>query len=943
MKTTFTKTLWAALIAVIGFGQSANSQIIFSEDFQAGIPGTWTIIDNDGLPVHANVSQFTSAWIGAEDFDNAGDTVAMSTSWYDPAGTSDDWLISPSIALTTNNTLAWQEEAQDAAYPDGYEVRISTTTPTIAGFMANPALLTVAAASGAVWLPQSVDLQAAGYSNQNVYLAWRNNSTDQFVLMIDDIVISAPVIGAPCTVAADSWGDLNTAGGAPCFDGVTCVTTDPNFTGIGIFGSEAYTLDNVQAGFDYVFDMCSGFGAGSWIPEITIVAPDGLTIDASNFASSTSGASHGSQCSLAWTASQTGTYTIYIHEMGTSFGDAPSQVDCSTSLAVDNGNPTVTCGQNPFTCLACAVAGTLTSPTTQNVCENDTAWLTLNGLQSSPADYSVGFSDAFGGTGGLPGGFTIVGLSSTDFPWGADTSVQGILSANGVPSITGTWVLTVYATDANDFNCDSTVTTTVNFLPASDPLCSMTSMPCDTAADYWTDLNTAGGAPCFDGVNCVPTDPNFTTIGIYGSEAYVLDNVEAGYDYVFDMCSGFGAGAWIPEITIIAPDGTTIDATNAASSSSGGTHGTQCALGWTASQSGTYTIFINEMGTSAGDAPSQANCLTSLAVDNGNPTVLCGQNPAPCNPPCEITLPFGCTAELEACGDSINDGCNLVGIPPSYQDIACNETICGTVEADGGLRDTDWYLFTVPATTDVTLTGSGEFPFVMIIADNSDCNAPIVLNSIAGAECETQSVTQNLTPGTYVAFFSADVFEGYPCTSDYTDYWMTLTMGLGTATANFSATETALSVAFTDLSTNADSWFWDFGDGSTSTDQNPTHVYASAGAYTACLIATMDCGGSDTTCMTVNPDIAIGISQYGFNNLSVYPNPSNGNFTIEISGVETVGQISIVDLNGRSVYEETVVIGSNFRKTIEPNLTSGSYVMRITTENDVLTSKLTIK
>jgi hypothetical protein len=481
MKTTFTKTLWAALIAVIGFGQTANSQIIFSEDFVNGIPGTWMTIDNDGLTINANVSaQFgaTSSWIGAADYDNTVDTVAMSTSWFDPAGTADDWLISPSIALTSNNTLAWQEEAQDPNYLDTYEVRISTTTPTIGGFMANPALLTVGGASGGAWAPQTVDLQAAGYANQNVYLAWRNNSNDMFVLMIDDIVISAPVVGAPCTIAADSWSDLNTAGGAPCFDGVTCVTTDPAFAGIGIYGSEAYLLDNVEAGFDYVFDMCSGFGAGAWIPEITIVASDGLTIDASNFASSTSGGTHGSQCSLAWTASQSGTYTIYIHEMGTSMGDAPNQVDCATSLAIDNGNPTVTCGANPATCIPagpCAVAGTLTSPTTQNVCENDTAWLTLNGLQSSPEDYSVGFSDALGGTGGLAGGFTIVGLASTDFPWGVDTSLQGILSFNGLPSLGGTWVLTVYATDATDLNCDSTVTTEVNFLDAADPLCNITT------------------------------------------------------------------------------------------------------------------------------------------------------------------------------------------------------------------------------------------------------------------------------------------------------------------------------------------------------------------------------------------------------------------------------------------------------------------------------------
>jgi Zn-dependent metalloprotease len=53
------------------------------------------------------------------------------------------------------------------------------------------------------------------------------------------------------------------------------------------------------------------------------------------------------------------------------------------------------------------------------------------------------------------------------------------------------------------------------------------------------------------------------------------------------------------------------------------------------------------------------------------------------------------------------------------------------------------------------------------------------------------------------------------------------------------------SVSFTDLSINgATSWLWDFGDGNTSTDQNPTHVYASEGNYTVTLTATNNFGSN---------------------------------------------------------------------------------------------------
>ncbi|AKB36979.1 cell surface protein [Methanosarcina siciliae C2J] len=44
-----------------------------------------------------------------------------------------------------------------------------------------------------------------------------------------------------------------------------------------------------------------------------------------------------------------------------------------------------------------------------------------------------------------------------------------------------------------------------------------------------------------------------------------------------------------------------------------------------------------------------------------------------------------------------------------------------------------------------------------------------------------------------------------------------------------------LEVEFTDLSTNAVSWFWNFGDGHNSTSQNPTHTYSEAGTYTVSL------------------------------------------------------------------------------------------------------------
>ncbi|TVR80242.1 MAG: PKD domain-containing protein [Chitinophagaceae bacterium] len=54
-------------------------------------------------------------------------------------------------------------------------------------------------------------------------------------------------------------------------------------------------------------------------------------------------------------------------------------------------------------------------------------------------------------------------------------------------------------------------------------------------------------------------------------------------------------------------------------------------------------------------------------------------------------------------------------------------------------------------------------------------------------------------------------------------------------------------IEFTDKSNfDPQSWFWDFGDGNTSTDQNPTHTYMQNGVYNITLITT-NTFGSDTT------------------------------------------------------------------------------------------------
>jgi hypothetical protein len=69
-------------------------------------------------------------------------------------------------------------------------------------------------------------------------------------------------------------------------------------------------------------------------------------------------------------------------------------------------------------------------------------------------------------------------------------------------------------------------------------------------------------------------------------------------------------------------------------------------------------------------------------------------------------------------------------------------------------------------------------------------------------------------------------------------------------TADLTSGPAPLTVNFTDQSTgDITSWSWDFGDGATSTEQNPSHTYTDAGTYTVSLAVTNPCG-SDTKTKT---------------------------------------------------------------------------------------------
>jgi len=82
--------------------------------------------------------------------------------------------------------------------------------------------------------------------------------------------------------------------------------------------------------------------------------------------------------------------------------------------------------------------------------------------------------------------------------------------------------------------------------------------------------------------------------------------------------------------------------------------------------------------------------------------------------------------------------------------------------------------------------------------------------------------------------------------------------------ANFTFTSSGMTANFTDTSTDTDgtvsAWLWNFGDGTTSSDQNPSRTYTAAGTYAVSLTVTDDDGATSGTSKNVTVTAPAGIT-----------------------------------------------------------------------------------
>ena len=104
----------------------------------------------------------------------------------------------------------------------------------------------------------------------------------------------------------------------------------------------------------------------------------------------------------------------------------------------------------------------------------------------------------------------------------------------------------------------------------------------------------------------------------------------------------------------------------------------------------------------------------------------------------------------------------------------------------------------------------------------------------------------------------------------------------GPFSANFTFNQDNFLVDFqAGMLTGAD-WSWDFGDGNVSNETHPENLYAAEGNYNVCLTITDVCGQEVENCEEIQI-MNTGINELTEINSIIYPNPSTGNFTLEVA------------------------------------------------------------
>jgi PKD repeat protein len=278
---------------------------------------------------------------------------------------------------------------------------------------------------------------------------------------------------------------------------------------------------------------------------------------------------------------------------------------------------------------------------------------------------------------------------------------------------------------------------------------------------------------------------------------------------------------------------------------------------------GTYTVSLTVSNDSGEDTEVKTNYIT---VTSGPlPAADFTGTPLSGTAPLDVTFTDLSTENPTSWSWDFDDGGTSTSQNPThrYNNVGTYTVSLTATNAYGSDTETKPGYITVssaPQPPDANFSAdptSGPAPLDVAFTDLSS-NSPTSWSwsfGDGGSSADQNPQHTYNTAGTYTVSLTATNADGSD-TETKTNY-ITVTEPLQAAfTANPSIGYVPLThrmeVTFTDQSAgNPTSWTWDFGDNGTSTEQNPTHVYTSAGEFSVRLTVSNAGGDSDDTTGTV--------------------------------------------------------------------------------------------
>lgn len=288
------------------FFNQANAQ--FNEGFEAGIPATWTVIDGGDAG---------NTWVQFLDpiFVISGTASAAITYG---ATAHDDYLITPAIAVTVgvNDRFSFKARSFDAAYPEQFDLKVSTTTPTAAAFTTTLATI---APNSALTVATDYSFDLSAYAGQVIYIGMHSTTTDMWRISVDDVVNDTPpacesptaltssaIATTTATIAWTASTSIPSGGYQYYYDTTntapTAATTPSGSVAAGVTTANLMTLLPSTQYYYWVRSDCGGVGTSAWSVSGTFTTA--CTVFIAPFTEAFS-----STLPNCWTSTTTGTLT----------------------------------------------------------------------------------------------------------------------------------------------------------------------------------------------------------------------------------------------------------------------------------------------------------------------------------------------------------------------------------------------------------------------------------------------------------------------------------------------------------------------------------------------------------------------------------------------------------------------------------------------------------